>query len=160
MAEPLIEIRNLYFTDIDKIVNIQYSCYSLDYHEPKEVFLEIMKAFPEGATGAFINGDLAGYIFFHPFSKNKVKPLHFLLSLSGYEDCMYLHDIAILHNYRSLGISEMLLAKFNAETEKHNMDTQTLVGVQNSMNFWMKKGFVVVRPVNDSGYTDAYFMMK
>lgn len=160
MASPLIDILNLTSADIEIIVNVQYSCYSPDYHESKDVFLKIMQEFPEGAVGAFINGNLAGYIFFHPFSRDKIKPLSFLLNLKGDEDCMYLHDIAILRDYRSLGISELLLARFNAESEKHKMVVQTLVGVQNSVNFWKKNGFSVIHPVNDTSYTNGFYMKR
>jgi GNAT superfamily N-acetyltransferase len=160
MFENKIQIRPLskeYLTDVKNISNV---CFQDAYREEISVYESIVEVFPDGVWGAFYDNQLVGYIFFHPYKYPATKPLNSMLVLNGNENCMYLHEIAVLPEYRAHRIPTQLLHNFDKATQTHNIANQSLVSVQNSIGFWEKKGFSVVRKIIKGGYKDSYLMMK
>jgi GNAT superfamily N-acetyltransferase len=145
---------------IQEMMDIQKICFREVYRENVFVYDTLIKVFPDGAWGAFYNESLIGYIFFHPYKDQTVKPLDSGLLITGKENCMYLHEIAILPQYRAQDISSRLTDEFDKVSRQYRMRYQSLVSVQNSMEFWKKKGFEFIRKVNESGYVDGILMSK
>ena len=83
-----------------------------------------------------------------------------MLTLNGSENCMYVHEIAVLPEYRTHRITMHLLCAFDKASRLHNLTTQSLVSVQNSIGFWEKNGFAVVREIDEGGYIDSFLMEK
>jgi ribosomal protein S18 acetylase RimI-like enzyme len=160
MSEYNIIISPLTKKHLSDVKNVNNICFQDAYQEDISVYNAIIEVFPEGAYGAFCDNELVGYIFFHPYKYPAVKPLNSLLALSGDENCMYLHEIAVLPEYRAQHIPTRLLSAFDHVSQSHNLTLQSLVSVQNSIGFWEKKGFAVVREVNEGGYKDSYLMDK
>jgi ribosomal protein S18 acetylase RimI-like enzyme len=115
---------------------------------------------PQGCLGVSVGGILAAYVFFHPYHDDVVKPLDLMLVLSGTEDCIYLHDIAVHHRYRGMGLARMLMESVDHETRRGGFEVQCLVAVQNSQDFWKKYGFKIVRIVEGYGESLAYYMKR
>ena len=143
-----------------EVKSVSNLCFQTVYQEEKFVYESIVEVFPDGAYGAFCDGKLVGYIFFHPYRHSEAKPLNSMLTLNGDENCMYLHEIAVLPEYRSYHIPTRLLSVFDNVSQTHNLTNQSLVSVQNSVGFWEKKGFSVVSEICEGGYKDSYYMEK
>ena len=160
MAESKIIIKQLSKTHLEQIIEIQKKCFQEFHEEDMNVYDTFISVFPDGAWGAFYEDKLAGHIFFHPYKNQTEKPLNAKLVLTGEEDSMYLHEIAVLQQYRSLGVSSLLLNKFNEISGQYKMKSQTLVSVENSAEFWKKKGFTIIKKADANIYLDGYLMSK
>jgi GNAT superfamily N-acetyltransferase len=142
------------------MMDIQKICFQEIYRESVFVYDTLVKVFPDGAWGAFYNDKMIGYLFFHPYKNKTVKPLDSGLVLTGEENCMYLHEIAILPQYRARGVPGRLINEFDNVSARYRMNYQSLVSVQDSMGFWKKKGFEVIRKIDESGYVNGVLMSK
>jgi GNAT superfamily N-acetyltransferase len=120
----------------------------------------LIKVFPQGAWGAFGGEKLIGYIYFHPYFHQTAKPLNSALNLTGGEDCMYLHEIAVLPEYRLHDIPSRLMKELDEVSALYKMKYQSLVSVQNSVGFWEKKGFSTIREIDECGYVNSFLMSK
>jgi len=116
--------------------------------------------YPQGCLGVNVDGNLAGYVIFHPYRENVVKPLDFSLDLDGTEDCMYIHDIAVRRRYRGMGLTRMLMERVDHESKRGGFDVQCLVAVQDSRDFWRKFEFRTVRIIERYGEGPAYYMKR
>ena len=160
MTDNQIYISELSKTHLPEMMIIQHTCFEEIYREEEFVYETLIDVFPQGALGAFCDDKLIGYIFFHPYYYQTAKPLNSALKLTGDEDCMYLHEITVLPQYRSHGIPSRLIKEFYKVSEQYQMKYQSLVSVQNSIGFWEKKGFSVIREIEEGGYVDSFIMSK
>jgi len=160
MPKNNVLIKQLSKIDLSQVIEIQKICFHEFHEEDINIYDNFITVFPDGAWGAFHEDRLVGHIFFHPYKNQKEKPLNSKLVLTGEEDSMYLHEIAILQQYRSHGISKLLLDKFNEISEKYKMMSQTLVSVENSAEFWKKKGFSIIKKADENNYLNGYLMSK
>ncbi|HLP79511.1 MAG TPA: GNAT family N-acetyltransferase [Acidobacteriota bacterium] len=151
----MAQIRQLSNEHIERILAIQSECYPPELLEHDNTFRTMMQIYPTGCNGIFTD-DLAGYLFFHPFTDGKIKPLDTQLHLAGDENCMYIHDLAIRPSMQSKGYSTALLADCERITKENNFKTQALVAVQHSHSFWQKKGFVTVSEIDYHGLPAKY----
>ncbi len=152
------KIRNLNNEDLLGVMNLQKQVYSKDLQEEITVFIQILNVFPEGVFGVFERDKLAGYLFSHPYLLNQSKPLNSQLFLTGTENCLYLHDMAISPNYQGKGLTKQLFERFLLTAKNNGFETQCLVAVQNSAIFWGKFGFKRMDDVNTSGYSNGIYM--
>jgi len=159
MLNKLVKIYQLSEEHLFEMMEIHKNCFQEVHQENLFVYDTLIKVFPNGAWGAFYNNKLIGYIFFHPYKNQTVKPLNSKLTLKGDEDCMYIHEIAILPQYRSLYIPSQLMKEFDNISKLHHVKYQSLVSVQSSMEFWRKQGFSVIKEVEES-YVDGVLMSK
>jgi predicted acetyltransferase len=154
------KVRNLINEDILDVMSLQKQVYTKDLQEDNRVFIQILNVFPEGVSGVFYGDTLAGYLFSHPYILNQIKPLNSSLYFTGNENCLYLHDMAILPNYQGKGLTKLLFQRFLLTSTKNDFEMQCLVAVQNSFNFWGNFGFKRVFEVNDLGYSNGIYMQK
>ena len=160
MTNENILFKQLTKIHLKQIIEIQNECFQKFHEENINVYNAFLNVFPDGAWGAFYEEKLVGQIFFHPYKNQTEKPLNTELVITGEEDCMYLHEIAILPQYRSYGISTSLLNIFNEISIKYEVKYQSLVSVENSAEFWKKKGFSIVKKADENNYLDGYLMTK
>jgi GNAT superfamily N-acetyltransferase len=73
---------------------------------------------------------------------------------------MYLHEIAILPQYRARGVPGRLINEFDNVSARYRMNYQSLVRVQDRLGFWKKKGFEVLRKIDEGGYVNGVLMSK
>lgn len=154
------KVRNLNNEDILGVMSLQKRVYTNDLQEDITVFIEILNVFPEGVFGVFDGDNLAGYLFSHPYLLNQVKPLNCKLYLTGEENCLYLHDMAISPDYQGKGLTKQLFERFLFTSDKNGFESQCLVAVQNSAEFWGKFGFKRISDVNNSGYSNGIYMQR
>ena len=160
MSEIEIMLKQLSKIHLKQIIEIQNKCFQKFHEENINVYDTFISIFSDGAWGAFCENELVGQIFFHPYKNRIEKPLNTELVITGKEECMYLHEIAILPQYRSHGISNSLLNKFNEISKKYKIMNQSLVSVENSLEFWKKKGFSIVKKADANNYLDGHLMSK
>ena len=160
MADPAVTINRIAPNEIASVLEIQRDCYGEGYIESGSTFTQMIAVYPQGCLGVSVDGVLAGYVFFHPFHENRVKPLDFSLALDGTEDCMYLHDLAVHQRYRGVGLTRALIESFDRETSCASFDVQCLTAVQGSRKFWRNHGFEVVRKIESYGEGPAYYMKR
>jgi len=160
MADPKISIDRISLREIESVLEIQRDCYGEGYIEDRETFTRMIAVYPQGCLGASVGGIFAGYVFFHPYHENTVKPLDFPLDLDGTEDCMYIHDIAVHPRSRGMGLTRMLMERVDEETRSRGFDVQCLMAVQGSQDFWEKYGFSIVRKIEGYGEGLAYYMKR
>lgn len=160
MVDPEVSINRIVPSEIPLVLEIQRDCYGEEYIEDSVTFARMIAVYPQGCLGVSVGGNLAGYVFFHPFHENVVKPLDHPLALDGTEDCMYLHDIAVHPRYRGMAFTRALLERFDLETGNEGFNVQCLVSVQGSQEFWRNHGFEVVRKIEGYGETPAYYMIR
>jgi len=160
MTETNITYNQISKIHLKQVIEIQNKCFQKFHEEKISVYNTFINVFPEGAWGAFDKDILVGQIFFHPYKNQTEKPLNTELILTGGEDCMYLHEIAVLPEYRSHGISNFLLNKFNEVSIKYQMTNQSLVSVENSVKFWEKKDFTITKKADEHNYSDGFLMSK
>jgi ribosomal protein S18 acetylase RimI-like enzyme len=156
-----LEITTNFITSekIEEVTKIQKLCYIKLYWESGETFTGMVDVYPKGCIGLYVNDLLSGYVFFHPYQEDRVKPLNHVFKLDGTEDCVYLHDLAIIPNYRGLGLSRILMDLVDLETCNIGFVTQCLVAVQGSHIFWQKYGFKKIKEVENYGL-HAYYMKR
>jgi ribosomal protein S18 acetylase RimI-like enzyme len=160
MSEPVTSINRLNIGEIGLVQKIQKNSYKDEYLEKSHTFTRMITIYPQGCLGVSVENNFAAYIFFHPYHENEVKPLNFTLVLSEKEDCMYLHDLAVHRDYRGMGLTGILMERFDKETLLEGFHVQCLVAVQNSQEFWRKYGFKTEFIIENYGDTQAYYMKK
>jgi len=160
MTESKIVFKQLSKIHLKQIIEIQNKCFQKFHEENINVYSTFINVFPDGAWGAFCDNELVGQIFFHPYKNRTEKPLNTELVITGKEDSMYLHEIAILPQYRSFGISNSLLKIYDEISEKYKIMNQSLVSVENSLEFWKKKGFSIIKKADAGNYLDGYLMSR
>lgn len=154
------KVRNLNNEDILGVMSLHKRVYTNDLQEDITIFIAILNVFPEGVFGVFDGDNLSGYFFSHPYLLNQVKPLNSKLYLTGEENCLYLHEMAISPDYRGMGLTKQLFERFLFTSEKNGFESQCLVAVQNSAEFWEKFGFKRISDVNNSGYSNGIYMLR
>jgi GNAT superfamily N-acetyltransferase len=120
----------------------------------------MLKAFPAGANFLVVGKKIVGYLFFHPWFSGRAKELNNKsFSLTGKEDCLYLHDLAVLPEARGKGITKTALDYFDSVAKQLGFSQQFLVAVQGSKEFWESNGFSTIKEISYGNQT-AYFMKK
>ena len=160
MADPSVTINRITLEEIASVLEIQRDCYDEGYIEDSRTFTRMITVYPQGCLGVSVGDMLAAYVFFHPYRDDVVKPLDLSLVLNGTEDCMYLHDIAVHHRYRGMGLAGMLMERVDHETRRGGFEAQCLVAVQSSQDYWGNYGFKIVRTIEGYGKSQAYYMKR
>lgn len=151
-------IQKLNLTDIDRIMVIQRNAYTAQLIEPADAFLHKMKLFTQGALGYFVEDEVAGYLFCHPWQREAVVPVHAVLAaLPEAPDCFYLHDLSVHSDYRGRGIGKRLVEHALSLGKALGFTTFELVSVQGSANFWRDFGF---EPVEQFEYAPGVLASK
>ena len=160
MADSTIKIESITKIDVPFVLEVQSESYGETYIEDERVFIQMISVYPQGCLKVNVDGFFASYVFFHPYHNNMVKPLDSPLVLTGTEDCMYLHDLAVHRSYRRMGLTKILMEEVDNKTRKAGFSLQALTAVQNSHNFWRKHGFRIEREIESYGGSPAYYMKR
>jgi len=142
-------IKNLTLKDLEQVLEIQKACYHEDYLESREKFESILQLYPPGCYGIW-HEKLVGYLFSHPWRIGECVPLGTpIKKLPENADCLYLHDIAILPEFRGKGAGKALFSKVLDAAQRFK--AIELVAVQRSENFWKKLGFKEAKDIMYGG---------
>lgn len=140
-----IIVRPMTITDLPAVCKIQQNCYQSSFWERSDVFAEKIRLFPSGCFVAFVDGLCGGYVFSHPWFKDRCvlldSPIDLLPSASDY---YYLHDCAVAPQARSRGVGEKLIKEVMKTAGTIGARNLQLVSVQQSQNYWGRFGFITL----------------
>jgi GNAT superfamily N-acetyltransferase len=115
-----------------------------DLPERPEVLAEKMRLYPYGCRVIVADDGIVGYGLAHPWMQHRIPPLDgFLEQLPGDADCLYLHDIAVLPDFRGGVVRDYVVATEQL-ARASGIATLALVSVYATRPLWERLGF---RPV-------------
>lgn len=113
--------------------------------ERPEVFAEKQQLFPGGCLALQLDGNVVGYGFAHPWLLFEIPPLDvFLERLPVLPDCLYIHDVVVLPEYRGHGCAAQYVQLMVREARQRAIHALALVSVYETHPAWAKYGFAVV----------------
>jgi ribosomal protein S18 acetylase RimI-like enzyme len=116
-----------------------------DLPERTEVISEKMRLCPDGCLVLAARDAIVGYGLSHPWMQHQIPPLDgFLEKLPPNTDCLYVHDVAVLPDYRGGGTARTYVATIEVLARSSHIETLTLVSVYRTRSLWERFGFRVV----------------
>jgi GNAT superfamily N-acetyltransferase len=127
--------------------------YPPELWESNDSFRARLRLFEEGCWAcANDKNEVVGYMFSHPYLKGRIVPLNCKdFKLPPHPDCYYIHDIAVLKEYRGRGIAKRLLDIAIEVAMKYNFDEIRGVSVLGTHTYWHKHGFTDVADIHYAG---------
>jgi GNAT superfamily N-acetyltransferase len=154
-----IELRAITPEQISLVVQIQIDAYAVHLQEDENAFQAKFQMHPQGFIGAFVDDVLAGYAISFPWYQDTAVSLNKDAILSDKEfDCYYMHDVAVLSQYRGFGIADKLVNSCLDAARSLGLYTVRMVTVQGGENIWARYGFEVYGVADDSYGPQAYKM--
>ncbi|WP_431203862.1 GNAT family N-acetyltransferase [Bradyrhizobium betae] len=115
-----------------------------DLPERPDVFAEKMRLYPDGCRVLVADNAIAGYGLAHPWRQHRIPPLDsFLERLPDDADCLYVHDVAVLPDFRG-GAARDYVATIETLARASHITALALVSVYATRPLWERLGF---RPV-------------
>ncbi|MDA9464144.1 GNAT family N-acetyltransferase [Bradyrhizobium sp. CCBAU 53415] len=115
-----------------------------DLPESPEVFAEKMRLYPGGCRVLVAGDEIAGYGLSHPWKQHRIPPLDALLArLPDDADCLYVHDVAVLPDFRG-GVLRTYVAAIEELARASQIATLALVSVYATRPLWERLGFRTV----------------
>lgn len=115
-----------------------------DLPERPEVFAEKMRLCPDGCRVLAADDAIVGYGLAHPWMQRRIPPLDsFLGQLPENADCLYVHDVAVLPEFRG-GVARDYVAAIGMLARASGVAALALVSVYATRPMWERFGF---RPV-------------
>lgn len=131
--------------DLPAVVRIAARVH-LDYPEGEHVFAERLALFPEGCRLLLDGDDARGYLVSHPWTRRAPPALDTLLGkLPEPADTYYIHDLALTPQARGRGLAVEAVTLAVTIGRAGGFGTLSLVAVGDSIEFWRRQGFAVVR---------------
>ncbi|MBR0973464.1 MULTISPECIES: GNAT family N-acetyltransferase [Bradyrhizobium] len=112
-----------------------------DLPERPEVLAEKMRLYPDGCCVLAADDAIAGYGLSHPWKRQQIPPLDRLLErLPGDADCLYVHDVAVLSDFRG-GVARDYVATIEKLARASGIAALALVSVYATRPLWESFGF-------------------
>lgn len=131
--------------DLDAVLALQQRCYGVDFLERREAFAAKLAA-TDGLACCWIarrdDGVPLAYAVSLPVCEATLPALdapHCERPASP--SLLYLHDMAVAPEARSLGLAARLLAQLKARAQALGLPQMGLVAVQGSVPYWQRQGF-------------------
>jgi N-acetylglutamate synthase-like GNAT family acetyltransferase len=103
----------------------------------------------------------------HPWALYSIPPLdQFLVALPAQADCLYIHDVAILPEYRGLRQADHLVEQMASVAKSEKLCAMALVSVYGTDAFWARFGFRpastpdIVKKLKSYGPTARYMVCE
>jgi len=124
--------------DIQQVYQISLHIHSL-YEDP-EIFEE-RRALSKGSY-VLDAEKVVGYLISHPYCRDTYPPLNTLIrEIPEDPDTWYIHDLAILPEFRGRGMVRPVLEEVKALALAYGIKELSLVSVYGTEPFWTKMGF-------------------
>lgn len=147
LAPPVV--RPLRPADLDAVMDIQSACYTAFAPESRAA----MAAKPRLAPGtcwvatAGARPRPLAYLLALPWRLGQAPALDAVLErLPQAPDCLYLHDLAVAPEARTLGLGAALVERFFATLRRGPWQHAALIAVQDAAPYWQRHGFVRQTP--------------
>jgi GNAT superfamily N-acetyltransferase len=116
-----------------------------DLPERADVWAEKLQLYPDGCLVLAAGHEIAGYGLSHPWLQQQIPPLdHFLQKLPHSADCLYVHDVAVLSDFRGNGVARAYVAAIERLARSSGMTALALVSVYATRSLWERLGFRAV----------------
>jgi GNAT superfamily N-acetyltransferase len=134
--------RNLTPNDIDSLMRVADAIHP-DLPESAQIFAERINLYPEGClTLETENGQVSGYAISHPIRHHQPPALDTLLgAIPSDADQYYIHDIAILPEFRGCGLAAQCVERLLGFAKRGGFPVTCLVSVYGTERFWAQFGF-------------------
>lgn len=140
-----INIRLINKSDLSAVVAIQDSCYGDELFEDASLIQRRLASQPDSCWLAENHSkEVLAYLFSYPARDKQVAALGSEFPRYTEAELLYLHDMAVGQNARSLGLASRLLGYAEQHAVELGFSRLALVAVQGSVPYWQKHGFVVV----------------
>lgn len=140
-----INIRLINKSDLSAVVAIQDSCYGDELFEDASLIQRRLASQPDSCWLAENHSkEVLAYLFSYPARDKQVAALGSEFPRYTEAELLYLHDMAVGQNARSLGLASRLLGYAEQHAVALGFSRLALVAVQGSVPYWQKHGFVVV----------------
>lgn len=117
-----------------------------DLPERPEVLSEKLRLCPDGCWVLAGGNEIAGYGLAHPWIQQQIPSLDGVLDrLPDAADCLYVHDVAVLPDFRG-GVVRAYLAAIEELARSSGITTVALVSVYGTRPLWEHLGFQGVAP--------------
>lgn len=151
-------IRSMRPEDIDGIMTVQQKAYFAIEPEQADVMLSRFLCAPNCCFVCEKNNRIYGYLLGHPWSGDRVPPLHKKLeTLPQPCEFLYLHDMAVAPEARGHGIAKKLFEQFRITAFQLKLRSSRLVAIQGAEKFWAALGYRIIRTEETYG-TSAFVM--
>jgi ribosomal protein S18 acetylase RimI-like enzyme len=159
-----IKVQPLHQRNIDDVLRLQKTAYAADFLEDADSFLAKIVASPSTSFGAWRGDAMVGYLIALPLMIDEGLDLNTsnvpTVPISEAR-VMYIHDLAVQPEARSLGVADHLLQRLEDEVRGSVISQWHLVSVQGSQGFWEKRGFEVSPDPPPNGYgPEAVLMLR
>lgn len=112
-----------------------------DLPERSEVLAEKMRLYPDGCRVLDAGNEIAGYGLAHPWMQQQIPPLDdFLGRLPDAANCLYVHDVAVLPDYRG-GVARAYVREIEQLARSSGLARLALVSVYGTRALWEHLGF-------------------
>ncbi len=130
--------------DLDAVGALQQRCYGVSYLESREAFAAKLDV-TAGLGCCWLArdaGEPVGYAVSLPVCEATLPALHAARCERPVRPTLlYLHDMAVAPEARSLGLASRLLAQLRLSAQALALPRLGLVAVQGSVPYWQRQGF-------------------
>lgn len=112
-----------------------------EYPEDPMVFTERLQLFPQGSRVAERAGELIGYAVAHPWHLLPPPLDSLLVALPEQNECLYLHDVALLPATRGARLGEALVGYLTDLARQIAAPRLALTAVYETPRYWSRFGF-------------------
>jgi ribosomal protein S18 acetylase RimI-like enzyme len=138
--------RRAEISDLPDIMEIATQIHP-DLAERTEVLGEKMRLSPNGCQMLATGDDIVGYGIAHPWKLHEIPPLDtFLKKLPPQPDCLYVHDVAVLPDFRGRLAARSYIEMIASLARSMRIDCLTLVSVYDTDSMWCRLGFRTIAP--------------
>ncbi len=116
-----------------------------DFPEDEVVFANRLTLHPSGCAVLEAQDGVKGYIISHPWQFKAPPALNSLLTIPALPSTYYIHDLALLPETRRSGAATMAVDMMAAHARLMQLPNMTLVAVNNSVHFWQRHDFTIMR---------------
>lgn len=139
-----VALRPLSAADLGALLALQSRCYGAEFLESRSSFEAKLAATEDRSTCWMAwQGDAAlAYAVALPVTEQALPTLNApLCERVASPDMLYLHDIAVSPDARSLGLAGRLLATLTERAQDLRLARLALIAVQGSVPYWERQGF-------------------
>ncbi len=139
-----LSLQPLTAADLGELLALQSRCYGADYLESRTSF-EAKLAATEGRATCWMARrglEALAYAVALPVTEHTLPALNApLCERVAQPELLYLHDIAVAPEARSLGLAGQLLTQLTERAQALGLKRLALIAVQGSVPYWSRQGF-------------------
>lgn len=141
---PEVIIRPLQRADLPAALAIQSAVYPAFLVEPEDAFASRLAMQTQFCLAAWHDGALAAYLLAHGWPAQSPPPVGAILPRDAAREVLFIHDLAVGHEGRGLGLGRRLVEAALAMAAREQIDRAELIAVEGAAPYWQTLGFAPV----------------